>query len=1206
LSLKKIELFGFKSFADRLEINFEQGITCIVGPNGCGKSNITDAIRWVLGEQSPSVLRGKSMSEVIFAGTAAIQSASGTIRKAMSYSEVSLYFNNEDKGLDIDFNEVVITRKIYKSGESEYFINGNKCLLRNISDLFRDTGVGREGYSIIGQGQIDKILKDRPDDRREIFEEAAGINKYRKRKKDSEAKLQKTQDNMNRLADLLSMQEEQLEPMEKSAQTTRKVREMQERLRILDINSFLFQSGQSREQEEALRSEIESLTAECAGKKAEQEEIRKKFNVNNIDLINSDTLYTKLYEERVNLLLKGEQLSSENRVWKERLNRANETTEKAQAEYAKSSQLLKEKQALLEEYKKNFEEKNRMFIESGLELIKKEKQYKISEEEVIKEEQEVEKSAAVLNRMIESHADIKSSVVTLTGKRDMLLEAFGEDRQAISQYGQEYDNKQKLIAELENNLNLLKEERAGKLAQLTRSQKNLEQTKQDYASLEAKANQDARKEAELGSVIEMLTEQKKQMQGYQPPVRRLLSPSAPEGCKSRIAGVIGEIIKVGSDYQLAIEVALGAAVNNIVTNTSDDASFLIDVLRRERYGRATFLPLDNIRPRTLAHEAERALSEEGVIGLANELIDYESKFSNVIGNLLGNVVIVEDKKHGIKIAKKYKNLFRIVTLEGDHFATSGAITGGSAPPQDSQVLSQESRIKDLQERRKTFEAASVKYKAALEEIKGEIRELEKAIKVIEAQLHKQDIDIAAAEQNMDFEKQKLEQINEARNKLISKNQALAGQLSQLEAAIKAAGAKAGESISEKQDIDLYMQQARDSLIKKKRELASLRGEYEELKIVNGTLKAELNNLEDSIRRFSADASALEKRIADCEIEINMSERAAKEALNAIDKAVFSEQDREKLKELEKQTNSLTLHKDKLQKENERLDNERNALGEIINELSVKIAQKEGALERLISEFAILSERITEEYGLDYQTAEKYKDEKLLSKQSVAEAAKLRRAIERCGPINARAPEEYEQALAKYTEDKKQFDDMEKARQDTLTFLAELTKEMEEKFLESFEKINVNFDQTFKELFGGGQARLSLNRAGGVSVLDAGIDIDVAPPGKRLQGLSLLSGGEKALVAIAILFAIIKLKPAPFCVLDEIDTALDEANAELFGRYLRKFSEKTQFIVVTHKKPAMQYADRLYGVTMQEAGVSKIVGVKLEEAVKGINKHRVSA
>ena len=1206
MSLKRIELFGFKSFADRLHIDFEEGITGIVGPNGCGKSNITDAVRWVLGEQSPSVLRGKSMAEVIFSGTASSHSMGGPIRKAMSYCEVSLFFNNEDRHLDIDFNEVVITRKIYKTGESEYLINGNKCLLRNISDLFRDTGLGREGYSIIGQGQIEKILKDRPDDRREIFEEAAGINKYRKRKKDAENKLQKTQDNMNRLADLLSMQEEQLEPMEKSAENTRKVKEMQERMRLLDINAYLYQCTQSKEQEESLHKELSVLGAEIEGKRLELDDIRKKININNVDLANSDTLYAKLFEEREQLLLQEAQLSSDSRVWAERLNKAKESIDKNKIELAKSTEILAEKHKLSQECALALQEKNKRFIEIGQALAAKEAEYTQSEQEVAAEELEFEKSIAVLNKMVESHADIRSSVVTLTGRRDMLAEALGEDKHEVAEYGIQYDKKGKLIAELEADLKLLQEQRAEKAASLERLDKRLQSLKEDLPALEAKARENERKEAEYNSVIEMLIKQKQERQGYQAPVRRLLSPKAPEGCANRIAGVVGEIIKVSQDYQLAVEVALGAAVNNIVTVTSQDASYLIDILRKEKYGRATFLPMDNVKPRRFPLEAERALSEDGVIGLANELIEYESKFNSVISNLLGNVVIVEDKGCGIKLAKKYRNLFRIVTLEGDHFAVSGAITGGSAPSIETQVLSQDTKIEQLQEQCKSYLASNKQLTAAIAEVKEEGLEIERAIKVLQAQLHKYDMDIASLVQNKDYEAQSLKQLQEAREKLAEKNQALYGQICELEVAIKAAGAKEGASVSEKQDINLYMEQLRDNLIKKKRLLAALRSEYEEVKLANTTLKAELDNLQDSIRHSKADIIQLEKRIADCQIETSLAEKSALEAMEAMDKAVFSQENQEKLEQLKQETASLVAHKNSLQQENERLDGIRNELGEQITQLTVKITQKEGALERLSSDFGVLSERITDEYGLDYQTALGYKEDKLFSRSSLTGAAKLRRAIERFGPINALAIEEFEQASQKYADDKKQFDDMEKARQDTLAFLSDLIAEMEEKFLESFEKINENFGITFRELFGGGQARLSLNQSGGLSVLDAGIDIDVAPPGKRLQGLSLLSGGEKALVAIAILFAIIKLKPAPFCVLDEIDTALDEANAELFGRYLRKFSEKTQFIIVTHKRPAMQYADRLYGVTMQEAGVSRIVSVKIDDAIKGINKYGVGA
>ena len=395
--------------------------------------------------------------------------------------------------------------------------------------------------------------------------------------------------------------------------------------------------------------------------------------------------------------------------------------------------------------------------------------------------------------------------------------------------------------------------------------------------------------------------------------------------------MIGEIIKVSPDYQLAVEVALGASVNNIVTVTSQDASYLIDILRAERYGRATFLPMDNVRPRRLPQEAERALSEQGVIGLANELIEYENKFSNVISNLLGNVVIVESKEQGIKLAKKYRNLFRIVTLEGDHFAMSGAITGGSAPSLESQVLSQETKIKQLQEQRKAYIASNKQLAITVDEVKEEGQETERATKVLQAQLHKLDMDIATFESNIEYEKQALAQLQQSRAKLADKNQALYGQIQELESAIKIAGAKEGASVSEKQDINAYMDQSRENLIKKKRQLTTLRGEYEEVKLANNTLKTELDNLDDSIRRAKTDITQIEKRIADCKIDINLAEKSSTEAMEAMGKAVFSQDNKEKLEQLKKETESLIAHKAKLQQENEQLDDIRNELGEQITQ-----------------------------------------------------------------------------------------------------------------------------------------------------------------------------------------------------------------------------------------------------------------------------------
>ena len=1191
MNFKKIELHGFKSFADKIEIDFESGITCIVGPNGCGKSNVADAIRWVLGEQSAKTLRGRNMQDIIFSGT--------TNRKSLSYSEVSLYFDNEDRTYAIDFNEIVVTRKLYRSGESEYYVNGSLCRLKDIIELFRDTGIGREGYSIIGQGKIDDILSVKPDDRRAIFEEAAGISKYRAKKIETERKLKRTEDNLNRLSDILTIQKEQLEPLAKSAENTKKVKELESEMKVLDINAFLFQCGETKTQEEKNNDKLKKIKAEFENKKIELEQVRKKYNSNTIDIANTDNFTSRLSDQRVELLLRNEKISGESKVLSEKLRQLNENLQKYRNEEIQNLALIKEKREDLDNNVIAFEEKNKYFIENGIKLIKAEKEFRELETLVTNEETQIEKSSEALQKALESHIQIKTDVIGLTGKREMLLEAYGQDKDTINQYKKEIEKKDKQLESLAELFAEKEKEKQEKAAIIRREEEKLLASKEDLIAFENKAVVSNRKIVELETSIKMLKKQRKDMQGYQPAVRRLIAEDSNPEYKKRIAGVVGEIIEVSEDYQLAIEIALGASIQNIITDTSMDASYLIDVLKKNGYGRATFMPIDNVRSRRIPLECERVLDEEGVIGLANELIGYERKFEGIIGNLLGNVIIVEDKEYGIKIAKKYKNAFRIVTLDGEHFATSGAITGGSAIRKDTQLLSQDSKIKELEDIQRVELNKIKDNDNILKEIKQEITELSNAIKVLEAQLHKYDIEIVSIMQNINSENANKQSLEDACNKLLAKNESIAKQLEDLDNLIKVSSAKEGVSVSQRQDVNDYIRTAREALQVKKSQLNSLRAVYDELKLESSTLKTELDNIEEKTSHLKYDIQRMEKTLLDLNAQIKTTEKTIIEAQNAINTTVFAPEEREKIASLEKEIAELKEHKIKTQQENEDLDERKNSLNDEINELSVDIAKAEAALERLLSEVEILAKRIEEEYNLTFEDALAYKNEELLSRKSLVNATKLRKEIEKIGPINALAIEEYEHASKRYTEDKTQFDDMEKARQDMLDIIADLTKEMEVKFSANFEKVNQNFANIFKELFGGGQGTLELDQKSGESILEAGIEIHAAPPGKRLQNITLLSGGERALTAIAILFAIIELKPMPFCVLDEIEAALDDANATLFARYLRKFSERTQFIVITHRKPTMELADVLYGVTMQEKGVSKMVSVRLEEAMKNV-------
>ncbi len=1202
MNLKKIELYGFKSFADKLEIEFESNITCIVGPNGCGKSNVADAVRWVLGEQSPSALRCKKMPEIIFNGTAN--------RRSISYCEVSLYLDNEKRQYPIDFDEVVITRKLDRSGDSEYYINRNACRWRDIIDLFRDSGIGREGYSIIGQGKIEEILSAKPEARRQIFEEAAGISRHKARKIDTERRLDRTRDNISRLNDIITEISSGLEPLEHQAKVAANARELKKQLKQLEIHFFLYQCENSATEREKIRTRLNRCVADIAELEKQLSISSRDYNVTMMDITNSDIYAKGLRDKITELLLQSERVQGDSRVLAERLENLQKDAANLINERSAAEARYIDRQREAEQKLSLYNEKNALLIEKKEALAAFQQEFDAAQAETDKQERELQKLNELRFDQKDKLSLINENRAKLELERSILTDNIAAAKEEHALKNRKLTEAEAVYRELSARYDELDAERKAKQKDKTAADANLADANAELRDTELKLrrHEDTRKELEVKK--NLLESIKREHEGYQNCVRKLLVDADRDpSVRALILGSVPQVITVPRDYQIAIEAALGAATNHLITENEYDASKLIDYLRRKGYGTATFLPLTTVRANPLPVEHQRVLDEDGVVGIASELIRYDRKYHGIFSSLLGRTVIVEDKEVGIEIAKRYHYKFKIVSLDGVVFATTGSLTGGSRSVREGKLLGRDGELQEIYKRIKNVEKEIELLSEDVKEREIESKKIAEAARIIDAQLHKAEVDVKVIVEKINNAEAEVGIYRGEVGKLTQQIEEYSKRIAELNDLLKQAAKAKGDVENESVDADDFVNALREryyaakekrdrmseTLSDRKIEVSTLISESESLKSELTSISAERQMLTDTIRSLKAQYASLEERIETTKRQV--------------DTTRFTPEQQSELDGLKGELDSLEEHKQKMQAKITELDEAKTVLTQKINEVNEKRVREEGALERIDSDIDNMSQRINEAYGLDFEGAKQYKAETedpeapfvFDPSKAAAETASLRRKIERMGPVNELAEETFRTESERYADFKKQYDDLVKAEQELMQIIADLTKEMTDKFVESFKQINVNFQEVFRELFGGGQARLQLETGEGVSVLDAGIEIMAEPPGKHLTRISLMSGGERALTAIAILFAIIKLKPMPFSILDEIEAALDEANASLYAQYLRKFSSVTQFIVVTHRKPTMELADMLYGVTMQEKGVSKLVRVKLEDAVKSIEE-----
>lgn len=1180
--LKSLEIRGFKSFADKTELKFKKGVTAVVGPNGSGKSNISDSVRWVLGEQSVKTLRGGKMEDVIFAGT--------QFRKPVGLAQVSLTLDNEDGSLSTSYNEVTVTRRIFRSGETEYLINGTKCRLKDITQLFMDTGIGKEGYSLIGQGKIEAVLSGRPEERRALLEEAAGIVKYKSRKEEAEKKLKNTDDNLIRIRDIISTYEERLEPLRIEREKALKYNEISNELTQKEVSLSVHFIKIIEEELKVYNEELNKRKEELDEKKHKLLDERDKLNklkkaIESLEVKNAENkneYYSKkehisemsneilVIKERIKSLLN---LIEKNSMELTKLNSKIEilTSEKAKVEKDLETSLINQKDKEVEI--KSYEEKSSTISNEIFTVEKEIKNLKDNQYEILKGYSDIKSALSLIENDISQRKEkeellkksysttdgnIKINIATLEGLK-VKIEKNNDETKIIED---SITSKRKTIT----NLN-------GRANKLDDSIKFINKT---INELEANKN--------------MLINLEKHYEGYNRSVKVLMenihkgiTPYA-EGTK-----VLGEIFKVEKEYETAIEIALGAGISSVITENEKIAKDLINYLKKNNLGRATFLPLNTISGNKLKLDNRITLAD-GYIGIASEIINYPSKYEVAMNNALGRTIICRDMDSALNISKLGNNSYRIVTLTGEVVAPGGALTGGSIAKRFTNILGRKREIEELannlKEKKREFEIESTN----LNNIRNKIKSLDEEILNDKDRIHFIGIEKTKSESEIRSLKNETEKLKHSLRRIDEDININTENINKLEIAYENKKEELNKLEGQNDFNKDKTEELEYNLDNRKKELQDLRDRITELKVKKASFDETLTAKLEEVYRKGNEIDELVFKIENLEEENKTNNENISNYnnnINANEKIIESE--KERLTNLEALFKDDEIKKAEYKEEQNKRETLINEVSEIINKEEGELNKKEIAKAKVEMERDNHYTKLNEELELTLAEAMEIATEVEDTVKYKETISKLKSKITALGTVNLAAIEEYEEVKEKFEFMFSQEQDLEKAKGELLGVIEELTENMRSLFKENFKILNENFKETFKELFKGGNAELILGEG---DELTSTIDINVEPPGKKLQNINLMSGGEKVLSAIALMFAILKMKPTPFCILDEIEAALDDANVYRYAEFLKAFSGNSQFIVITHRKGTMEASDIMYGVTMEEKGVSKVVSVDL--------------
>ncbi len=1184
MRLTRLDISGFKSFAKKTELLFGSGITAVIGPNGSGKSNISDAVRWVLGEQSARALRGSKMEDVIFNGTQK--------RKPQSMCEVTLTFDNSDHLLPTDFDEVAVTRRMFRSGESEYVLNGRNCRLKDISELFRDTGIGKDGYSIISQGRVDEILSNKSGDRRTALEEAAGVMRYRVRKEEAERKLENTERNMERIADTLKELGERLEPLKEQSATARVFLKLREELKDLEVNLFLYNSDRMRERMKVLAEQTEALEADLALNEEKNRTLGEQSLELEAQVREIDERAGAQQNKVIEMLSGVESHVGESNLLIERREHSKKEIARVGEERSGALRACEELRAQIKANEQNATDVEALAALTE-QITAETDAIRDMDEAIAKREKAVEeqKTAVMeaMNRLADAKSDLSRFDTMAAALRDRLKALDGEDAEAkakVDALKAEAEAAQKTVDAQAAKMN-------EHIAERKTAQRERLELESDYMALQAELRIAEQNVGALSSRERVLSEMVRSHEGYQNSVRAVLSAAEkdPE-LKNCIIGPVAELLRVPKKVETAIGMSLGGSLQNIVTTTAEDAKTVIEYARRNDLGRVTLLPTSMLVPNPLSEKERALLHEPGVVGLASELVTCEKRVSVIAEYLLGRTVVTETLDDAIALRKKSRNAFHIATLLGDFLSTGGTMTGGSLKKSGFSLLGREREVAEIKKQLNAAEKAVSEKQAEIEAQKKLILLKDTQIDGFLGAAHEDELELVRLREQREIIERDLKDAEEIVQELIDERGDVNESIADIENR-RAAAASVQDDI-QKQNLlsteDIRKEQLSIAEAKNARELRVT--ELTESRIRLTAMEKEADARHAEHQRLTRDLLLTEQRVQSFEAELGTLEAAVEAAdarLSEMEKSISGEQ--EELRLAKEEQSKLEAERTRINELLSQYRRERDGLAENYRVLGERKHKNELSASRMDMELKQGADRIWEEYELTYENAQALRHDIAVG-ATQQRVAGLKSEIKNLGDINVSAIEDYRTVSERYESLSTQYGDLEKAKADLYTLIGQLTKTMEQTFIVEFQKIQQNFADTFTELFGGGHAELRLSDKN--DVLNCDIDIIAQPPGKKLQLLSLLSGGERALTAIALLFAMLKLKAPAFCVLDEIETSLDEANVSKFANYLKAYSEGTQFIIITHRKGSMEVCDTLYGVAMEEKGISSIVSARFGE------------
>ena len=1179
--LKSIEVQGFKSFANKIVFDFHNGITGIVGPNGSGKSNVADAVRWVLGEQSAKQLRGAKMEDVIFAGT--------QNRKPVGFAYVAITLDNSDHALPVEYDEVTVSRRVYRSGESEYKINGHSCRLRDVTEMFYDTGIGKEGYSIIGQGQIDKILSGKPDERRELFDEAAGIVKFKRRKSAAIKKLENERSNLVRVNDILSELEKQVGPLKQQSEKAKEYLNYKTDLKKYDVNAFLLETDRIRKETAELNGRLKIVDDDLEDSKSEYDNTKSEYEAAENQLNDINAQIDENSQTVSALELENQKLQGEINVFTEQIKTFNANKQLHSERLLDIEKDKQNKNNSVKELREQYNDLNTELSEYNDKLVAINDTAKalnaeiegisgqidnrqnsiydnLTEQSTIKAENQ--KFVTMLEQLEIKKSELTSHIIK--GKSDESAQ-----KQVIKSLTAELDNAVGKLEDINNSIEESNTSVTQLKAEIAEKNSELDKLTQNYH----------REKSRLESLIN-ITER---YDGYGNSIKKIMEL---KDSNPGILGVIADIVKVEKQYETAIETALGGTIQNIVTDKESTAKELIGYLKQNKLGRATFLPLNAIHARnTLENEA--CINEKGVIGVASNLVRVSFEYEGLAKYLLGRILVVDNIDNALLIAKKYKYTLRIVTLEGEQLNPGGSMTGG-AFRNSSNLLGRRREIEELKQSVSNTNKQITQEKAAVADLRNQVAKYREALdsynKLLrETHIRKNTIDVNLKQADL-----KLSEIIASYGDDIKEQASIDSEILKISESRNQVSGNLNLLDNQNEAARKEIENLGKTLEAKKSEEAAVALKIENLKISHSSIEQKASFINENIERLCKELDNLEEEKTSIQEKIGETKElvSAKQADIELVKNSIEESER-KITAIGEKLEDLRAAKEKVNASHKEFFKKREELNEKIILLEKDSMRLHNQYDRLEESYDSLVDYMWNEYELTYSYALELKSDELNNINDIRKQINiLKAAIKKLGDVNVNAIEEYKSVSERYEFMKTQHDDMIEAEESLMKVIEELDEGMRTQFTAKFEEIKVEFDKVFKELFGGGRGTIELVE--GEDILEAGILIISQPPGKKLQNMMQLSGGEKALTAIALLFAIQNLKPSPFCLLDEIEAALDDSNVGRYANYLHKLTKHTQFIVITHRRGTMSAADRLYGITMQEKGVSTLVSVDLIE------------